>query len=177
MVFRPYLPDLIQRPGCLAKTGSHQTLITEQLSVMTGHQPQSTQGTVQALERIAGVKNFEGVLKGVAATAVDRCVNLNVPPGEHQEGGAELIHGGDQHPLDVKNWQCRQIQDALRHPGKTLMEMVRQVDRTDRENWIAGQPHQQHPFLIWGQRSCCRAFWTLTSAMTNGAQPSFTFAL
>ena len=144
---------------------------------MGGHQPQTTQGTVKALERVAGVKDLEGVLQGVTTTAVDRGINLNVPPGEHQKRGAELIHSGDQHPLHVEHRERRQVQDALRHPWETFVEMVGQIDRTDRKNWVAGQPHQQHPFLIWGQRSCCRASGTLTSAIPNSAQPSFTFAL
>ena len=132
----------------LSQSGSHQTLIAEQLSVMGGHQPQTTQSTVQALERIAGIEHFKGVLKWIATPAVDGRVDLDVPPGEHQKRGAELIDGGEQDPLNVEDWQCRQVKNALRHSWEAFVQMVRQIDRTDRKNRITGEPHQQHPFLV-----------------------------
>ena len=121
-------------------------------AVMTGHQPQTTKRSMQALERIAGIEDLEGILKRIASPAIHRGIDLDIPPGEHQQRWAELIDCLEQHPPHVQHRKSSEIKDPLGHPRETFVEMVREVDRPDREDGIAGQPHKQHPFLLWRQR-------------------------
>ena len=51
-------------------------------------------------------------------------------------------------------------------PGN-IVQMVGEIDRPDRK-WIAGQPHQQHPFLLWYTSTAMR-LWDVTSAAAKGA--------
>tara|TARA_B100001094_G_scaffold151523_1_gene146703 strand:- start:168 stop:599 length:432 start_codon:yes stop_codon:yes gene_type:complete len=113
---------------------------------VTGHQAEPTQGTMQPFQGISGIKNFKRVLQRVSTASVNRCINLNVPPGKHQKSRAELVNGDPQNPVHIKNWERGQIKNALRNSWKALMEMIGQVDRANRKNGIARQPDQQHPF-------------------------------
>ena len=113
---------------------------------MAGHQPESTKGTVQSLQGIAGIEDLKGILKRVPTPTINGGIDLNVPPGEHQESGAELINRDPQNPVHVQNRQRSQIKDSLRYPGKAFVQMIGQVDGANRKNRIARQPNQQHPF-------------------------------
>ena len=41
------------------ETLTHQALVAVQFAVMTGHQPQATESTVQTLQRVAGIEDLE----------------------------------------------------------------------------------------------------------------------
>ena len=86
-------------------------------------------------------------MEWIASATVDGGINLNVPPGEDQQSRSELVNDVQQDALNIKNGERSQIKDALGNIRETLVKMVREVDRTDRKNGIAGKPHQQHPFL------------------------------
>ena len=88
---------------CLTKPSAHQSLIAGELSVMTGHQAESTQCTVQSLQGIAGVEDFKRILQWVATPTINRGIDLNVPPGKHQKCGAELVNRDAQNPVHVQN--------------------------------------------------------------------------
>ena len=71
--------------------------------------------------------------------------------------------------LTSSTGQCGQVEDALGHRRKALVQVVRQIDGTDRKNGIAGEPHQQHPFLLWCHARRCRGSGTLTTANPGGS--------
>ena len=131
------------------QTMAHQFLIAMKLAVMTGHQAQSAQGPFDPLQRIACVKNFKRVLKRVATPAIHRCINLDVSPGEHEQRGLKLIHHIEQNTLNIKNRQGCQIKNALRQIRKTLVQVISQINRANREDRIAWQAHKQDSF------ACC----------------------
>ena len=126
---------------------AHQRLVAEQFAVVARHQPQTTEGPMQPFQRIAGIKHFKRVLKWVATAPIHRGIDLNVSPGEHQKRGTELIDGDAQHAMHVQHRQGSEIQDPLGHAGKTLVQMVGQIDRTDRKDGIARQTNKKHPFI------------------------------
>jgi len=128
-------------------TQLHQPQIAPELSVEGPHQAQTAQGTPQALEGIAGIEHFKGVLQRVAAAAVHRRVDLDVAPGEHQQGGAKGLHHLGEHPLHIEHRHRSEIEDALGQHRELLVEVIGQIDRTDGEDRIAGQAHQQHPVI------------------------------
>ena len=136
---------------------TNETLVPTKLAVMTSHQAKSAERTMQTLQGVLRVKDFERVLKRIATTAINRRVDLNVPPRKHQQRGLELINGVQQNPLDIKDRQGCQIKNALGQPWKTLVQVVGQIDRTDRKDRIAGQADQQHPLLSWRQGCCSSA--------------------
>jgi hypothetical protein len=103
------------------------------------------QGTSEALQRILGVEDFKGVLKRIAPPAIHRGIDLNVAPGEHQQGGPEPIDLGQQHPLHIEHGQGRQIKKRLGESREALMQVIGQINGTDRKDRIAGQAHEQHP--------------------------------
>ena len=144
---------------------TNETLVPTKLAVMTGHQAKSAERTMQTLQGILRVKDFERVLKRVATTAINRRVDLNVPPGKHQQCGLELINGVQQNPLDIQDRQGCQIKDALGQPWKTFVQVVGQIDRTDRKDRIARQADQQHPLLSVETRVLQQRPWTLTSVL------------
>ena len=100
---------------------------------------------MQALQRITGVKDLERILKRIAPPPIDRRIDLDVSPGEHQQGGAELINRDAQNPVHVQNRQRSQVEDALRDSRETFVQMIGEVDGADRKNGIARKPDQQHP--------------------------------
>ena len=155
--------------ACTFQTLTHQTLVPAQLAVMTAHQLKPTQGSMQTLQRVTGVEDLERILKRVAPPPIDRRIDLDVSPREHQQRRLELVNCGVQHAMDIQHRQSSKIQDALRHLREAFVQMVGEVDRPDRKDRIAGQPHQQHPFLLWCHVSCHEAFGTLTSAAAKGA--------
>ena len=103
---------------------------------------------MQTLQRVFGIKNLEGVLQGITPTAINRGIDLNISPRKHQQGGLELIHCVHQDTLNIQNRQSSQIQNALGHIRKTLVEMIGQINRANRKNWVAGEAHQQDPLEI-----------------------------
>ena len=109
---------------------------------------------MQTLQRITGVKDLERILKRIAPPPIDRRINLDVSPRENQQRRLELVNSGVQHAMDIQHRQSRKIQDALGHLWKTLVQVVGEINRADREDRIAGQPYQQHPFLMWCHVSC-----------------------
>ena len=113
---------------------------------MAGHQPKSTKGTVQSLQRIAGVEDLKGILQRVTSPTINGGIDLDVPPGEHQKSGAELINGDAQNPVHIKNRQSSQIKNPLRNPWEAFVQMISEINRADREYGVAGQSNQQHPF-------------------------------
>ena len=113
---------------------------------MTGHQPESTKGTVQSLQGIAGIEDLKGILQRVTAPTINGGIDLNVPPREDQKSGAKLVNGDAQNPMHIQNRQSSQIKNPLRNSGKAFVQMISEIDRADRKNGIAGQTDQQHPF-------------------------------
>ena len=79
-----------------AKALTHQPLIAMQLSVMAGHQPQSTERPMQTFQGIAGIEHFKGVLQWIAPPAVHRGVNLNISPREDKQQHKKWAAFGDQ---------------------------------------------------------------------------------
>ena len=156
------------------QTLANKVLIAMKLPVVAGHQPQATQSSMQALQRVAGIEHLKRVLQRVATPTVHRRIDLDIPPGEHEQRGLELIDGGQQHTLDIQHGQCGQVEDALGHRREALVQVVRQIDGTYRKNGIAGEPYQQHPFLLWCHTRRCRGSGTLTTANPGMAQPFFT---
>ena len=133
---------------------SDQSLIAREFAVMAGHQPKATESAVQTFQRIAGVEHLKGVLKRIATPPIHGGVNLDVPSGEHQEGGTELINRDAQNPMHIKHRQCSEIKNALRNVGETLVQVIGEVDRPDRKDGITGQSDQQNPFIgkLWLSR-------------------------
>ena len=74
------------------QAAANQAHVAQQLAVVGAHEPQAPNGTPQALEGIAGIEHLKRVLQGVAAAAIDGGVDLDVAPGKHQQGGAELVN-------------------------------------------------------------------------------------
>jgi hypothetical protein len=124
--------------------------VAPKLAVERPHQPQAPQGTPQAPQRIAGIEHLEGVLQRIATAAIHRRIDLDVPPGEHQQGGAEGVDALQQHRLHIQQRHRRQVEDLLRQGRKLLVQMIGQVHRADRKDRVAGQPHQQHPLITGG---------------------------
>ena len=48
------------------QTLANKVLIAMKLPVVAGHQPQTTESSMQALQRVAGVEHLKGVLQRVA---------------------------------------------------------------------------------------------------------------
>ena len=90
----------------------------------------------------------------IASAPINGGINLNVSPREHQQGGPELINNGLQHPFHIEHRQGRQIKNSLGKTRKTLVEMIGEIDRADWENWVAREPHEQHPLT-----GCRSAAW------------------
>ena len=129
------------------EAAAHQAQVAPKLSVERCHQLQAAQGTSQPLEGIAGIEHLEGVLERIASPSIDGGIDLDIAPRKHQQAGLESAHRCVEHPLDIQNWHCGQVQDLLAHLGKLLMQMVGQIDRAHRKNRIAGQAHQQNPVI------------------------------
>ena len=100
------------------QSAAHQGEIAAQLAVIGPHQPQATEGPTQAAQRVARIEHLEGVLQRIAAPAVHRRVDLDIAPGEHQQGGTEGGHHLRQDPLHIEQGHRRQIEDALRQAGE-----------------------------------------------------------
>ena len=133
-----------------AQAAAHQAQVAPQLAVKGAHQAQPAEGTTQAPQRIAGIEHLKGVLQRIAAAPVHRGIDLDVPPGEHQQGGAESIDPLQQHRLHIQQRHGGQIKDLLRQGGELLVQVIGQVHRANREDRVARQPHQQHPLITGG---------------------------
>ena len=136
-----------------AQPPAHQGQVAPELPIERGHQAQATEGTPQAPQWIARIEHLKGVLQGIAAAAIHRRIDLDVAPGEHQQGGPKCGDHLQQHPLHIQHGHGRQIQDPLAQLGELFVQVIGQIDRPDREDGIAGQPHQQHPVVACGAHS------------------------
>ena len=126
-----------------SETTSNQAQIAPELAIKRTHQLQSAQGAAQSPQRIACIKHLEGILQRVAPATINRGINLDIPPGEHQQGGPKSINAGAQNPIDIEHGNSGKVQQALRQVRKLLVQMISQIDRTNRENRIAGKSDQQ----------------------------------
>jgi len=126
-----------------------QAQIAPELPVKGGHQTQPAKGTAQTANGIQGVEDLKGVLQGVAPATIHRGIDLNVPPGKDQNGGPEALDPLQQHRLDIQQGDSSQIKDLLGQSGELFVQMIGQIHRANRENRIAGEPHEQHPLISW----------------------------
>ena len=109
----------------------------------------ATEGTAQPADRIQGVEDLKGVLKRIAPATIHRGIDLNVSPGEHQNRGPEALDALEQDGFDIQERHSRQIENLLRQLRELLVQVICQVNGADRKNWIAGEPHEQHPLISW----------------------------
>jgi hypothetical protein len=93
------------------------------------------------------------MLQRIAAAAVHRRIDLDVPPGEHQQAGAKGLHRGQEHPIHIQQGHGGQIQNPLGNVWETLMDVIGQINGPDRENGVAGQAHQQDPVRTHGENA------------------------
>ena len=104
----------------------------------------AAQGSAQPPQGVACVKDLEGILQRVAPPTIYRGINLDIPPRKHQQGGPKSINAGAQNPVDIEHGNSGEVQQSLRQVRKLLVQMISQIDRTNRENRIAGESDQQH---------------------------------
>ena len=88
---------------------AQQAQVAPQLAIEGRHQPQSTHGSPQPPQRIAGVKNLEGMLQGIAAPAIHGGIDLDVAPGKHQQRRPKAADRGQQHPLHIQQRHGGQV--------------------------------------------------------------------
>jgi len=135
-----------------AQAAADQAHISQQLAVIGAHQPQAPQCPSQTAQGIAGIEDLEGMLQGVAAAAIDGGVDLDVAPGKHQQGGAELVNRLAQRRLAIEGGQGRQIEELLLQARELFVQVVGQIDGPHRKDGIAGQAHQQQPLVAGGRQ-------------------------
>ena len=89
------------------ETTPDQTQVAPKLAIERAHQLHPAQGTTQAPQWIAGVKNFKRVLQRIAAAPINGRIDLDISPGEHQQGGPESIDRGPKHPVNIQQGDGR----------------------------------------------------------------------